>query len=690
MTNIKLNKNQETSLNALMDTFIATLDEQETKELLNHQQNKSGTDENQVLLNEKINTLAKMKGTDVEDCNEKAIEFMLDAVPTVKHGQILLILSLLNNSAGSFLLTGHFKPFTSLSRQQRESVLLKWKDSSLLPIRQLYRVFSIMVLLNCYGHNDALRKSIGYPYTIGSHPSSSPPSSEPAYHMLTLEEAISLQDQKKHWDVIIIGTGAGGGVMGAQVASSGKSVLVIEKGTYYQNHEMGPDEISGFKKLYEANGLFISLDGNLAIAAGSTMGGGTTVNWSASLKPHDYVMDEWAKETNNQFDVEAFKNDLETVAKRMGVTTEGIEYNNPNKILKEGCHKLSYNVEDIPQNTGGVKHDCKLCFVGCKDGVKQGTANSWLRDAEKYGAQFMDQTTVTKVIIKNGQAKGVECIKGNKTLTFSSSIVVVSAGSLNSPNILKRSGLKNKNIGKHLRVHPATIVEGIYEKEQNMIDGPIMTVVSDVENDKNHYGSKIEIPSVHPALASILSPWRGALHHKTNMSKFNHIVPMVIIARDMDSKQTVDEVKGRIAVTSQLSKHDESSLIEATIRAFRILAATGAKELHHSQFSIDPFVFDNDVDPSDAVNDPKFNAWLESVRKNGYPDGLFTAHQMGTCRMGINSQSSVTRVTGETWEVDNLFVCDASLFMTASGVNPSMTIQALALGVSRNVINKLT
>lgn len=211
MTIIKLDKNQENSLNALMDTFIATLNEKETKELLNHQQNKNDNEEEQVLLKEKIKGLANMKGTDMKDCNEKAIEFMINAVPTVKHGQILLILSLLNNSAGSFLLTGHFKPFKSLSRQQRESVLLKWKNSNLLPIRQLYRVFSIMVLFNSYGYNDNLRKSIGYPYSIGLHPSSSSSSSSSAYHMLTLDEAISLQGQKKHWDVIIIGSGAGGG-----------------------------------------------------------------------------------------------------------------------------------------------------------------------------------------------------------------------------------------------------------------------------------------------------------------------------------------------------------------------------------------------------------------------------------------------------------------------------------------------
>ncbi|CAO3607199.1 unnamed protein product [Cunninghamella echinulata] len=627
----KLSRNQENSLKALMNTFIAILNEEEKKELFDHHRHRcqKKEDENE---SEKIEKLASIQGTDMKDCTEKIITLMYNATPTVKHGQILTVLSLLNTSVGSYLLTGHMKSFSSLSRQQREAVLLKWKNSSLVPIRQLYRIFGIMVLHTNYGFDDALRKSIGYPYTVGIHPSTTTTTSS-AYHMLTLEEAKTLQNENKHYDVIIIGSGAGGGVMASQVSSSGKSVLVIEKGTYYQDHEMGPDEANGFNKFYESKGLFTSLDGNLAIAAGSTFGGGTTVNWSASLKPHDYVIEEWAKETDNQFDTEAFKKDLDTVFERMGVTTEGIEYSKPNSILKEGCIKLNYPVEDIPQNTGGLKHDCKLCFVGCKHGTKQGTANSWLRDAEKNGAQFMDQTTVTKVIIENGQAKGIECIKEGVALKFSSTIVVVSAGSLHTPNILKRSGLKNKHIGKNLRVHPATIVEGIYDQEQHMIEGPIMTVVSDMDRpEANHFGAKIEIPSVHPALAAISLPWRGALHHKKVMNSFNHIVPMVIIARDMDSKQTVSEDKqGRLLVTSQMSKHDETSLIEATIRACRIMAVTGAKELHHSQFAIDPFVFeDKNIDPADAVKDPKFNAWLDSIRKNGFPDGTFTAHQMGS------------------------------------------------------------
>lgn len=161
----KLSKNQENSLIALMNTFIATLNEDEKKELSNHHRNRSQKKEDENELKQ-IEKLASIQGTDMKDCTEKIITLMYNATPTVKHSQILSVLSLLNTSVGSYLLTGHMKPFSSLSRQQREAVLLKWKNSSLVPIRQLYRIFGIMVLHTNYGFDDALRKSIGYPYTV--------------------------------------------------------------------------------------------------------------------------------------------------------------------------------------------------------------------------------------------------------------------------------------------------------------------------------------------------------------------------------------------------------------------------------------------------------------------------------------------------------------------------------------------
>jgi hypothetical protein len=264
--------------------------------------------------------------------------------------------------------------------------------------------------------------------------------------------------------------------------------------------------------------------------------------------------------------------------------------------------------------------------------VKQGTANTWLRDAEQHGAKFMDETKVTQVLTKNGRAHGVECIHipTGTTLRFESTVVVAAGGSMHTPNLLRQSGLKNRHLGQHLQVHPATIIQGVYPTNQDMYDGPIMTVVCDVPNADDHFGAKIEVPSVHPALAAIGVPWRGALDHKQTMARYRRTVPFVVIARDMDSVSSVGEEKGKLAVSYKMSKHDARTLVNGIVHGFKVMAVTGARELYHSQNAVEPFRFDSHVEPADTVNDPKFNAWLDKVVRNGMPDGVFTAHLMGT------------------------------------------------------------
>ncbi|KAI8344519.1 hypothetical protein BC941DRAFT_11466 [Chlamydoabsidia padenii] len=413
------------------------------------------------------------------------------------------------------------------------------------------------------------------------------------------------------------------------------------------------------------------------------------------------MLEEWSSKSSDLFDPTIFKRDLASVRDRIGASIKGIKHSRPNKILKEGCVKLGVPVMDCPiNNRDAFPRDRKVNtstnfwrYRGGEDDIKQiRTANSWLRDAEAYGARFIDQAEITKISIQDGKASGVECLyKGITPLTYTSRIVVVASGSLRTPDILRRSGLKNKHLGRHLRLHPTVFVQGFYDEPQaddQQENEPLVTAISHVSDKtcSGHRGSWIQVPSLSPALASVIYPWRGALQHKQVMAKFRHAVPLAVMASD---RHSVNSVRGD-GIHSTLAKLDETTLINGLIRAFRILAVTGAKELHHSQLDIEPFRFDNDmVNGLEAVKDDKFNAWLDRVRQIGIPDTVLSMHQMGTCRMGKNAQKSVTKVTGETWEVDNLYVGDASLFMTSSGVDPMLTVETLAYGVARNIISRL-
>lgn len=141
--------------------------------------------------------------------------------------------------------------------------------------------------------------------------------------------------------------------------------------------------------------------------------------------------------------------------------------------------ELGYHIADIPQNTDGKQHTCGWCFAGCKDGVKNGTMNTWLRDAYAHGAKFLDRTKVQRVLVENGKAVGVECVVHYKhPVKVRAKQVVVAAGSLQTPGVLLRSGLTNKNIGRHLHVHPCCITLGFFDHDMDMFNGSIMTAVS--------------------------------------------------------------------------------------------------------------------------------------------------------------------------------------------------------------------
>lgn len=319
--------------------------------------------------------------------------------------------------------------------------------------------------------------------------------------------------------------------------------------------------------------------------------------------------------------------------------------------------------------------------------------NTWLRDAHHHNAKFLEKTKVVRVLTKKGKAVGVECLVNyDRKVNIKADQVIVSAGSLQSPGVLLRSGLKNKNIGRHLRLHPCSITFGFFDRDIRTFEGSIMTAVSGVaENvDNDGYGAKLEVPCLHPGSFSTVLPWRGAAAHKELMMRYDRCAPILILSRDKDSNSVVRyDDKDNCIVDFQLSNRDRQSLLVGIERSLNILVAAGARELHTGQFGVEPFKFEKDEES--RIDNPRFIAWKQAVAKYGFPQdgaGVFCAHQMGSNRMGISPKTSVTKPTGETWEIKDLYVADASLFPTASGVNPMVTTEALALHVADSIINK--
>ncbi|KAI8355157.1 hypothetical protein BD560DRAFT_407337 [Blakeslea trispora] len=676
MPPVHLSEAQKRTLIAIMDTFIAPLSAEEQKKLeANIKQSSLRLSATQV------STMASISASSLDML--PAVIKKIENIPQDKQDGLLRILGLLSTRPGSFLMTGSWTPLMDLDSKRRQEIMYSWKISSLQIFRSLFKAFSSLSLFVAYNQTrSALNECIGYDATQGDTFFENHPDYSPIEHarlpMMTTQEALR---GPMRFDAIVVGSGAGGGVAAAMLSKQGLSVLVVEKGKYYHQSEMVPFEEDAYSNMYDTGSSVSSENGTIECLSGATLGGGTALNYLVSLKPQHFVREEWARTGLDYFISPEFNQDLDVVFKRIGASQENILITKTNQKFEKGCRELGYPIEKVNVNTKGLPHHCSRCMFGCRSGIKQSTANTWLQDAHHHGATFLDRTEVTRVLTDRQRAIGVECVVhgSQKKIVIHASRVIVACGALRTPSLLRASGLSNPNIGKHLRLQPILFGFALFDEEIRQTDGPPITRVSDVDGD-----AKIEEGLVLPgALASRL-PWRSSAQHKELMLRHQHILSLINVVRDQDSVGKV--LPGSYPTFEyKLGKGDEQRMITCLERNMKVMVAAGARELYTMQPHVEPFRFEKEEES--RIDNPRFKIWMQEVIKAGITPvstGLVSVHQLGSCRMGINPQVSVVRPTGETWEVKNLFVADGSLFPTAVGVNPMVTIEALALKVARH------
>ncbi|KAG0063593.1 hypothetical protein BGZ89_009770 [Linnemannia elongata] len=657
---------------AIIDTFIPELTGQELEDFVRKHSNGTNDDT--------LRAFGK-SGIMNEDLGRLVID-KLHSLPAEKIDELGTVFKVLNTKVGTLALGGTYGEFASLSREQRTQIVLGWSTSMIGKLRIFSRAMLTLAGISYFSHPvESAQRAMGYPGADPEmHSDRFTSKTFPIYDFIQVPP----QGLEQSYDVVIVGSGAGGGVMAAELSKAGKRVIVIEKGHHYQQSELTLVQSDGFTNLYENGGSLTSSDGAVTILAGGTWGGGTTVNWCASLQLPHYVREEWAKQGLPHFNTPAYQESIDAITARLNISDKYIKHNTANSLLLEGCRKLGYPTKNIPQNTGGQEHSCGWCGFGCRFGEKQGTMMTFLADAKEHGAKFMQDSFVDRVLIEKGKAVGVIGTQNGRKFTIRASKVVVSSGSIHTPSLLKRSGLKNKNIGQNLHLHPVSYVFGEFEQRVDCYQGSIMTALTTVaENTDGHgYGSKIEVPSHHPGLNAVFVKWENAAAYKGAMLNLNHILPLIVLSRDRDGGSIVNGADGLPRINYTVSKHDTLSLEEGIERSLSLLVAAGAKKVWTCQRFIPEFTVNSDL----GVEDPEFKKYLKAVVRESIKPGSATigsAHQMGSCRMGNNPKTSAVKPTGETWEVKGLYVADASVFPTASGVNPMLTTYSIAHSIAQ-------
>ncbi|MBZ0284385.1 MAG: GMC family oxidoreductase N-terminal domain-containing protein [Anaerolineae bacterium] len=600
---------------------------------------------------------------------EEAIERVSD---DASRQQLKWVLNALENGLFNGLTARQWGAFSELSLEERTAVLHSWAESRLPQARKLFQSLKRLTLFLFYAvmpEDNANPTWPGLGYTHLPHRADDAPR--------PIKPLEISGDTTLYTDVLVIGSGAGGGVVAAELSASGQDVIVIEKGPYYAEQDFHGRELESMEKLFERHGSLTTADLSMMVLAGSALGGGTTVNWSASLRTPDYVLKEW--ETEYGFtgaSSREFQTSLDAVLKRMNVNTDESVPNRNNAVLEKGCRALGYEVSVIPRNVKGCE-ECGFCNFGCSFGAKQGTLKTWLQDAYNQGTRILVGARVERVLHRRGLAYGAEvrtqAADGKfHRVTVQAKRVVVAAGSLHTPALLMRSGLTNGSIGANLHLHPVTVTYGLFDEPITPWQGPPMTRLAGqfANLDGRGYGVRLETAPVHPGIAALSMPWRSGRGHKRLMGRLNHMANIIVITRDYHSGHVTVDAHGEPVLHYNLHPYDARHLMRGTLEALRIHVAAGAAEV--SSPHNDQIVY---------KQGENLDAFLAQVESRGFRANSFTlssAHQMSSCRIGGDSALGAVDPSGETYEIRNLFVMDGSILPTASGVNPMVSIMATA------------
>jgi choline dehydrogenase-like flavoprotein len=562
------------------------------------------------------------------------------------------------------------------SQESREQIL---RNTALSDPRAAAGVGALigMTLFIHYGAPDpqsgknANWETFGYPGPISPQPQVEKPLKihEPGGSEETIEA-----------DVCIVGSGSGGAVVAAVLAERGLDVVVLEAAGYYNESDFNQLELPAYQQMFWRGGPTPTADGNVSLVAGTTLGGGTTINWTNCLRTRPWIREQWAEHGLGDVGESAYERHLDAVLERISANDQCSDLNGTQQRLREGTEALGWSFETIVRNADRERYSPEMAgYLGFGDqsGSKQSADRTWLADAQEHGARFLTFTRATRIITEGGRAARIEAVwetpdgRGAE-ITVRAPRVVVACGSLESPALLLRSGIGGPAVGHNLRLHPSSVVGGAYGTDQQAWWGAPQAGLCDEFADTGEgYGFLIETAQYAPGLIGSATPWISGADHKQRMEDFRFTATFISLTRDRGAGQVSIDADGEsmpmYAVTDELDLENLKHGIEVQVRLHE---AAGAHQIGPLAEGAPTWRRGDDLE-----------AFIAAVKRIPFRAGgykLFSAHQMGTCRMGEDPQTSVAGPWGELHDTKGVWIGDGSAFPTSSGTNPMVSIMALA------------
>jgi choline dehydrogenase-like flavoprotein len=567
--------------------------------------------------------------------------------------------------------------FSRASVEARQELLAKLEDSGSPLVRDLLLFMKVLTGLG-YANDPRVRLTVGYEARCDV--AAGDAGAGPATPSLGDLAPVGGEEE---CDVAIVGSGAGGAVAAAVLAEAGLEVVVLEAGPHLDRRSYPEEPIAALRALYRDGGLTVC-EGRPAIPTpvGRAVGGTTVINSGTCFRAPEPILARWAQEHGIEW-VAGLDADYAEAEEMLAVAAVDPERMGRNgQLLREGAEALGIRHEPLRRNAGACVQ-CSSCPQGCRLDAKRAMHVSYLPRAVAAGARVRAGVEVRRIGFDGARARSLDCVvrsadsprRRPRPLTIHPRrAIVLAGGAFGTPELLLRSGFRSGGgqLGRNLRIHPACWVGARFEDEVRGWDGVMQSyAVTEWEGR----GLLLEATFTPLAFGAQWLPGTGAEHQRRVLA-YDHIAATGVHLSDRSSGRVGLGGDGSLRIGYRLRRDDAEALTFGIARAAELFYAAGASEVY-PQISGIPTLERREIARLEASPPSRQRLRLEAF------------HPMGTARMDADERRGAVAPDGALHGADGLYVADGSLLPSSIGVNPMLTIIALASRVARQVADRL-
>jgi len=564
------------------------------------------------------------------------------------------------------------RPFARVTPEKRLAILEKWRNGDAL--RRLMLRALVSPLKMAHFDDPELYKQLGCVYDVHRPKAEA----KAAYMRDRVHERLE-GDLALECDVVVVGTGAGGAVVGRELAEAGLAVVFVEEGRYFDRTQFTGRGFEMQQKLYRRGAATFSV-GNLAIPIplGQTVGGSTTVNSGTCYRTPDRVLAKWVRDLGL----------TELAPDRMGAYFDRVEsviqveaaraalLGGNGRVIARGCEALGFTQHGPLKRNAPACDGQGVCCFGCPTDAKRSTNVSYIPLALRAGAELFAGAKVTRIIVEGGRAVGVVATSPDgKVLTIRARAVIVSCGAIMTPILLGRQqlGARSGQLGRNLSIHPAAgAIAELDEPVESWKGIPQGYRVEDLHDE----GILFEGATVPFEMTMTMSPLIGPELIRLAES-YDRVASFGLMIEDT-SRGRVSEVLGQPLIQYWLTEQDVAHVKRGLDVIAQIFFAAGARRVHLP------------VNGFDVLAGPDDLARLRRATLKPRDLDMSAYHPLGTARMGVDPQRSVVGPDHQLHDLPGLYVVDGAAVPSSLGVNPQVTIMALATRAAEKIAAALS